>query len=198
MGLEHLREVDKKQLAWGFITDHPIPIGSDNYYFEVEVLESGKDRPHPFVAVGLSHRPAKTSYWVPAWRNPWSLAAFSWAYHGDDGSLGAYSPGTEIKNRLPGNFGPGDVIGCGVDLKKGTMFFTRNGERLMPVGFTKVFGRLHPAIGLAEKARVRVNLGAMPFKWQPGNSKDFDAVLEEKVEEVGNKPKLFRSKTVAM
>jgi hypothetical protein len=42
--------VGKRQLRWGFITDHPIPVSNDKYYYEVEVLESGKDRPYPYVS----------------------------------------------------------------------------------------------------------------------------------------------------
>lgn len=68
----------------------------------------------------------------------------------------------------------------------------------MPVGCDKVSGRLYPAVGLAEKVRVKVNLGATPFKWQPGNTKDFDAVPEKVGEETDSKPRLFRSKTVAV
>ena len=48
----------------------------------------------------------------------------SWAYHGDDGKSFCCQP-----NGKP--YGPtftvGDVIGCGVNFRSGTGFFTKNG-----------------------------------------------------------------------
>jgi len=43
----------------------------------------------------------------------------SWAYHGDDGKIFAVGTGS--------SYGPtystGDVVGCGIDLQSGTIFF---------------------------------------------------------------------------
>jgi hypothetical protein len=43
-----------------------------------------------------------------------------------------------------------------------------------------VNGRLHCAIGLSDPIIIKTNFSG-PFKWQPGNTEDFDA--EDEVEE---------------
>jgi len=58
---------------------------------------------------------------MPGW------AKGSWAYHGDDGALFIES-GQGIS--YGPTYGSGDVIGCGVDLHKNEMFFTKNGEHV--------------------------------------------------------------------
>lgn len=61
---------------------------------------------------------------MPGWQNKGSR---SWGYHGDDGNL--FDNNMMPREKHPsGTYGPGDVIGCGVDFAKETMFFTRNGE----------------------------------------------------------------------
>ena len=51
----------------------------------------------------------------------------SWAYHGDDGkAFGGDSPGKSYGPK----FTTGDVIGCGVNFKSGSAFFTKNGNFL--------------------------------------------------------------------
>jgi hypothetical protein len=51
----------------------------------------------------------------------------SWAYHGDDGnSFCCQSSGRSYGPP----FGAGDVIGCGVNFRTGSAFFTKNGEHL--------------------------------------------------------------------
>lgn len=48
----------------------------------------------------------------------------SWAYHGDDGHSFCQSATGKAYGH---KFGLSDVIGCGVNFKQGTAFFTRNG-----------------------------------------------------------------------
>jgi hypothetical protein len=51
----------------------------------------------------------------------------SWAYHGDDGhSFCCQSSG---KHYGP-PFTAGDIIGCGVNFRTGSAFFTKNGDHL--------------------------------------------------------------------
>jgi len=51
----------------------------------------------------------------------------SWGYHGDDG----YAFIGNLSGLSYGQlFSEGDVVGCGVDLKERTAFFTKNGESL--------------------------------------------------------------------
>ena len=58
---------------------------------------------------------------MPGWHN------HSWGYHGDDGN--GYS---EFWEGVPYGplYGTGDIVGCGVDFKSKTAFFTKNGEKL--------------------------------------------------------------------
>lgn len=58
---------------------------------------------------------------LPGWETD------SWAYHGDDGY--SFSQTASGKNYGP-KFGFGDVIGCGINYRTGTAFFTKNGVHL--------------------------------------------------------------------
>jgi SPRY domain len=74
---------------------------------------------HSLVAIGLCKSESRLTG-MPGWRRG------SWGYHGDDGKIFAEGTG--------GNYGPlygtGDVVGCGIDLQSGIIFFTKNGEHL--------------------------------------------------------------------
>jgi hypothetical protein len=70
-------------------------------------------------------------------------------------------------------YGFGDTIGFGVDFRKKTMFFTKNGERLIDAAFENVAGRLYPCLGMFERGKVRVNFGP-DFMWLPGETCDFN------------------------
>jgi hypothetical protein len=58
---------------------------------------------------------------MPGWH------AGSWGYHGDDGKkFNAQGIGKEFGPR----YGRGDIVGCGVDMRAKSAFFTKNGEYL--------------------------------------------------------------------
>ncbi|KAF2429352.1 hypothetical protein EJ08DRAFT_650554 [Tothia fuscella] len=69
----------------------------------------------------------------------------------------------------------GDIVGCGVDFEKEIIFFTKNGKRLMNQAFTGVMGRLFPTVSSNVKIAVSTNFGRAGFKWEPGNTLDFDS-----------------------
>lgn len=58
---------------------------------------------------------------IPGWEPD------SYAYHGDDGQC--FSNTTSGKTYGP-KFGTLDVIGCGINFRTGTAFFTKNGHFL--------------------------------------------------------------------
>lgn len=75
------------------------------------------------VCIGLS-RFESLSRWqfktFPGWDN-------NWAYHGDDGKkFMGVTPG----QRYGPTFTAGDTVGCGVDFRNGTIYYTKNGQYL--------------------------------------------------------------------
>lgn len=52
----------------------------------------------------------------------------SWAYHGDDGLI--YDGYEDNGRRYGETYTKDDTIGCGVDLKRHTIYFTKNGKYL--------------------------------------------------------------------
>lgn len=98
-------------------SDCPIPKEVGLYYFEVTVLSRGKDG---LIGIGFSGR-GTTLARLPGWESE------SWAYHGDDGY--AFSGSANGKAYGP-RFSSQDVVGCGINFRTGTAFFTKNGVLL--------------------------------------------------------------------
>lgn len=98
-------------------SDHPMPKECGLYYFEVTILSRGKDG---LIGIGFSAKKANLNR-LPGWETE------SWAYHGDDG----FSFACTASGRAYGpRFSSQDVIGCGVNFRSGTAFFTKNGVYL--------------------------------------------------------------------
>jgi hypothetical protein len=96
------------------------PLTLNNPYFEVQVLDKGRDCA---IAVGVANRDYPLDQ-MPGWRNG------SIAYHMDDGKL-FFQRGQGA--RFGDKCGQGDVVGCGVELSdKGdqvvSVYWTKNGE----------------------------------------------------------------------
>lgn len=72
------------------------------------------------IAVGFSTRNAALS-------RPVGWEPESWGYHGDDGRC---FTGQNIGRPFGPVFNSGDVIGCGVNFRDHTAFFTKNGQML--------------------------------------------------------------------
>lgn len=106
----------------------------------------------------------------------------SWGYHGDDGNSFASQ---NVGKQYGPPFSSGDTIGCGVNFRTGTAFFTKNGRflgwlscRVEPSSITiitrqsaghafkEVKGKLYPSVGLKKIGEhVRVNFGQIPFMY---------------------------------
>ena len=78
-----------------------------------------------FLAIGLSTSPAKLKDRMPGHPNP---GGRTWGYHGDDANL---FDNRDFPERAyeAGTYGPGDVVGCGLDFEKGTIFYTLNQKK---------------------------------------------------------------------
>lgn len=72
------------------------------------------------IGIGFSSKAVSLSR-APGWEPE------SWGYHGDDGHC--FASQNAGKHYGP-TFTTGDVIGCGVNFRTGTAFFTKNGENL--------------------------------------------------------------------
>lgn len=87
------------------------------YYFEVTLLSRAKDG---LVGIGFSTSKVQLNR-LPGWESE------SYAYHGDDGCVFTSSSTGKV-------YGPRycsqDVIGCGINFRTGTCFFTKNGNNL--------------------------------------------------------------------
>jgi len=131
----------------------PIPSTCGIYYYEIKVLNGGKEGK---ISLGLR------ADGTPLTRQPgWDRNTFG--YHGDDGhkfhSQGSGTP-------FGPTYGEGDVIGCGLNITNRTCFFTKNGK-FLGIAFKKMPAiNLYPTVGLHSKnERVEVNLGQTPFMY---------------------------------
>jgi hypothetical protein len=133
--------------------DVPLPADLPLFYFEVLVLAQGtKGR----IGIGLAP-PDFNLQRQPGWE------ASSYGYHGDDGLKYGGAGGRGELFAAP--FGEGDVVGCGLLLSRGELFFTKNGVSL-GTAFTGVRLPLLPTVALhspGESARLNFGSAAAPF-----------------------------------
>ncbi|RYP09656.1 hypothetical protein DL765_008356 [Monosporascus sp. GIB2] len=121
--------------------DNPIPPQVGLYYFEVTIVSEvhplQRRQSEATVCVGLSSKNVALSR-PPGWE------AESYGYHGDDGET--YNQ-QNIGKRYGPRFGMGDTIGCGVNFRTKTVFFTKGGQNLK-TAFRDVKGKLYPTVGV--------------------------------------------------
>ncbi|KAF2450499.1 SPRY-domain-containing protein [Karstenula rhodostoma CBS 690.94] len=142
--------------------DFPMPRQCGIYYYEVTVVSKGKDG--RIIGVGFSE--AK----VPLNRIPgWEPGSF--AYHGDDGL--SFTSTTSGKPFGP-KFGTLDVIGCGINFRTNTAFFTKNGQYIgAPFENLKPNVQYYPSIGMKKpNEALRANFGQEPFAF------DIDSIVQ--------------------
>lgn len=90
----------------------------------------------------------------------------AWGYHGDDGRC---FTGQNIGRHFGPRYNKDDVIGCGINFRDRTAFFTKNGVKLGESGimFTGTTLTLHPGTAFHEIARGKNYFPAVSLK-QPG------------------------------
>ena len=151
-------------------TDKPLPAGLDRYYYEVTLRhlpgQEKEEQPgNPAVGIGFCTIGAQC-YEFPGWppkRN--TPSGQSWAYHGDDGWFAA---GSNPVKSYGEPYGPGDTVGCGVDLETQKIWFTKQGRKL-EFEHEGVKGRLFPILGLSDRVSLETNFGGKPFMWAEAN-----------------------------
>ncbi|OAL21542.1 hypothetical protein AYO22_07938 [Fonsecaea multimorphosa] len=160
------------------ITEHPIPASAERYYFEMAIADQENKPEDPMFVIGITQKPTgSTKLWFPGWSKP---GTSSWGYHSDDGKIWCVADPPKIKDLGSARkYGYGDTAGCGIDVKKRTVFWTLNGKRLMEAGFQNVRGQIYPVIAVSHIGKVKVNLGLNlkdePFLWLPGITCDFES-----------------------
>ncbi|KAL1841527.1 hypothetical protein VTJ49DRAFT_6956 [Mycothermus thermophilus] len=179
--------------------DRPIPLGLESYYFEVTLQASpeGGTEPEtpgfPEMAIGFCTL-GGAAIKFPGWwhgENEDHSSAESWGYHSDTG--GVYSSEIEVEEDAEwdeARYREGDTVGCGVDLKEGLFWFTKNGARWGRVIKKGADGRLFPVVGLHENVAFVTNFGreGKAFMYQPEAEKkevEDEEKEGEEVEEMG-------------
>ncbi|KAK6851081.1 Ran-binding protein 10 [Apiospora arundinis] len=166
---------EREHEACAIRADHPMPTEAGLYYFEVTILS--KKRDDTTISVGFSLRPVSLTR-LPGWETD------SYGYHGDDGHVYA---GHQSGKTYGPTFGAGDTVGCGVNFKNGTAFFTKNGVNL-GVACRDVKGPIYPAVGLKKpNEHIRVNFGHTPFNF------DIDGLMQSERNKV--KQEILRTST---
>lgn len=117
---------------------------------EMVILRIG----YRFIGIGFGTEKVPLNK-IPGWEHE------SWGYHGDDGHIFCCN-GT--KTKYGPKFAPKDVIGCGLNFRNNTAFFTRNGVFLGIACREINKAKLYPMVGLKRpEDHVRVNFGQAAF-----------------------------------
>jgi hypothetical protein len=127
---------DRDLEASSIRSDHPIPSQCGIYYFEVTILSRKREEYAPFDSIfseTKSNRIRRSSIGIGfstkevSLNRPPGWEPESWAYHGDDGH--SYCCQSNGKHYGP-PYTAGDIVGCGINFRTGTSFFTKNGDWL--------------------------------------------------------------------
>jgi Ran-binding protein 9/10 len=146
-------------------TDHPIPSSCPLYYFEIEIVNKGRDG---FIGIGFSVADVKLDR-LPGWE------PHSYGYHGDDGHVFS---GRGAGRQYGPVFGTGDWIGVIFNRVERTISYTKRGLDL-GIAFENVTeDNLYPTVGFRTPdeeiiANFGSDLEAHPFRG------DFDALRRE-------------------
>ena len=106
--------------------------------------------------IGLTHS-SSNLHRAPGWDRG------TYGYHGDDGkSFNQRGSGTTYGP----TFGANDIIGCGLNLKNRTCFFTKNGDFLGIAFRDMPMTNLYPTVGVGSRNGIlQVNFGQLPFSY---------------------------------
>ncbi|RIB07246.1 concanavalin A-like lectin/glucanase domain-containing protein [Gigaspora rosea] len=154
--------------------NYPIPPQCKLFYFEVEIIDEGKNKA---IGIGFCEKTVNLNG-MPGWYYG------SCGYHGDDGCLFCCSGRGNPYGPL---FSTGDTIGCCLNFTNNTVFYTKNGVNL-DIAFVNLKGSLYPCFGsLSVGGSIEVNFGSRQFKFAATTSNDIgDELLKNKLIEAFN------------
>ena len=127
---------DRDYEACSIRADHPMPPQCGIYYFEVIIISRKREeyvKSSASLLASISNTISRSSIGIGFSKKGVILARIpgwepdSWAYHGDDGNI--YSGQTTGKH-YGTPFTAGDTIGCGINFRTSSAFFTKNGDYL--------------------------------------------------------------------
>ncbi|KAK0719374.1 ankyrin repeat-containing domain protein [Lasiosphaeris hirsuta] len=161
-------------------TDNPLPAGLDRYYFEVTLKKTSSSSsnsedpatppaPRSTIAIGFGTFGGPALTFPGCEHKRWAKYAVSCGYL-SSGSM-CKSPSYRSEPSPDQSYGPGDTVGCGVDLEGNTSWFALNGKKLV-LEFNGIQGRLYPLLGLHGSVEVETNFQG-PFKWEEGNEMEW-------------------------
>jgi hypothetical protein len=132
-------------------------------YYEVHIDDAPStpgmvDNGFECVAVGLATKSFMKNKRLPGWDNE------SFGYHGDDGAI-FHGQGKQLSEFGP-RYGCNDTVGCGLNHKDNSIFYTLNGK-MLGTAFTDVpcDVDLYPTVGIDTNCSVSFNFGMQPFKF---------------------------------
>ncbi|KAF3931758.1 Ankyrin-2 [Dactylellina cionopaga] len=147
------------------LSDHPIPAEVDRYYFEMTAT-STLPRGSGAFSIGL---------WVAETKreDDWWYSGIGFSSSGyiteDTGTSrrsnrywwfqSSYGPKTRTFGKGPNI----DVVGCGLDTRRGYIFFTLNGEYLGVATTLPMNQRWFPGVTAGEGGHLSMNFGQRPF-----------------------------------
>ncbi|RIB22137.1 concanavalin A-like lectin/glucanase domain-containing protein [Gigaspora rosea] len=127
-------------------TDNPIPSQCKLFYFEIDVINNENNGT---IAIGFCSRSAEQNKMPGCEKN-------SWGYHSDDGNFFECSV---IDMPYGPTFTTGDTIGCCLNFRNNTAFYTKNGVNL-GIAFRDLKDNLYPCIGIkSQGASIKANFG---------------------------------------
>ena len=139
----------------------PIPYQCYFYYYELAVLgvgESGRNS----ISIGLTSEESRLQS-LPGWEKN------TIGYHGDDGNIFSGKSSVQVANGP--EFGIGDVVGCGINMRKNVVIFTKNGKYSAIVHSSMENNVRFPTIGMdTDGGKVEVNFGQKPYRFDPSQS----------------------------
>ncbi|KAI1878720.1 hypothetical protein JX265_002897 [Neoarthrinium moseri] len=159
---------EREHEAYAIRSDHAIANHVGIYYYEVAVLSRKRDE--STICVGFTAKTVSLAR-PPGWESD------SYGYHGDDGNI--YN-GQNVGKHYGPPFATGDTIGCGINFRTGTAFFTKNGV-YQGIAFRDVKGKLYPVVGMKRNGEhIRANFGQTPFIF------DIDGMMKQEQAKINN------------